>query len=63
MPISKRQDRDEKEAPWQQLDKYYTDLIGDEFLMKARCFRKVQDETPEKFASITEHCDVDRRTA
>ncbi|MBS0250972.1 MAG: hypothetical protein JSR78_07895 [Proteobacteria bacterium] len=52
-----------KKKPWQQLDKYYTDLIGDEFLMKARYFRKVQVETPEQFDSIAKHCEVERRTA
>ncbi|RUP07742.1 hypothetical protein [Hyphomicrobium sp.] len=52
-----------KKKPWQQFDKYYTDLIGDEFLMKARYFRKVQVETPEQFDSIAKYCEVDRRTA
>jgi len=52
-----------KKKPWQQFDKYYTDLVGDEFLQKARYFRKVQDETPEQFLTIAKHCDVDRRTA
>jgi len=52
-----------KKRPWQKLDEYYYDLIEDEFLMKARYFRKVQDETPEKFASIAEQCGEDRRTA
>jgi hypothetical protein len=52
-----------KKKPWQQLDKYYTDLIGDDFLQAARYFRKVQDETPEKFSSIAKYCGVGRRTA
>jgi hypothetical protein len=52
-----------KKKPWQQLDKYFNDLDGDEFLMKARYFRKVQVETPEQFESIAKYYDVDRRTA
>ncbi len=52
-----------KKKSWQQFDEYYTDLIGDEFLQMARYFRKVQDETPEKFTSIADYCEVDRRTA
>jgi len=52
-----------KKKPWHQLDEYYTDLIGDEFLQMARYFRKAQDETPEKFTSIADYCEVDRRTA
>lgn len=52
-----------KKKPWLQLDKFYNDLVGDEFLMKARYFRKVQVETPEQFESIAKYCDVDRRTA
>lgn len=41
-----------KKKPWLQLDKFYNGLVGDEFLMKARYFRKVQVDTPEQFESI-----------
>lgn len=52
-----------KKTPWRQLDKFYTDLVDDEFFMKARYFRKVQLETPEQFEAIAKYCEVDRRTA
>lgn len=52
-----------KKKPWQQLDKYYNDIIGDDFLQAAKYFRKLQDEAPEKFASVAKHCGIDRRTA
>lgn len=51
-----------KKKPWQQLDKYYNDIIGDDFLQAAKYFRKLQDEAPETFASVAKHCGIDRRT-
>ncbi len=38
-------------------------LSAPDFLQAASYFRKVQDETPEKFAAIAKHCGIDRRTA
>ena len=37
-----------KKKPWQQFDKYYNDIVGDDFLQAAKYFRKLQDEAPEK---------------
>lgn len=48
-----------KKKPWQQLDKYYNDIIGDDFLQAEKYFRKFQDEAPEKFALVTKHCGID----
>jgi hypothetical protein len=52
-----------KKAPWRDSSKYYNDIVDDDLLQAARYFRDVQDNTPEKFASIANHCGIDLRTA